>query len=226
MAYSLAISGRSNVSLFAMLTPCLALVRLLLGVKLKPQGHSCIQIMISFISPFFLPGWGHLSVLGREHFFCFPTICTWCHTHPNHQRETMLRLALFFLLSWLSLFYTVAEPEVVPRSGCNGQCIDQRLGPLLSRGASISHDTSTVARWSDFDAPRPGAIVNVATEKDVLTTVRTTLTIDVSPQFNTIHANSGRSNSATSTILPFLPKTAEMVGQPLFILVRKTSLST
>ena len=45
------------------------------------------------------------------------------------------------------------------------------LRSLLSRNASISHNASTVPRWSDFDAPKPRTIVNVATEHDVLVTV-------------------------------------------------------
>jgi hypothetical protein len=42
----------------------------------------------------------------------------------------------------------------------------------LSPGASISHDLSTAPRFSEFHAPQPGTIVNVATEADVATTVR------------------------------------------------------
>ena len=45
------------------------------------------------------------------------------------------------------------------------------LRPLLSKNASISHNASTVLRWSEFGAPSPKVIVNVATEHDVLATV-------------------------------------------------------
>ena len=45
------------------------------------------------------------------------------------------------------------------------------LAKLLSKNASIVYDISSVPRWSEFDAPSPGTIVNVATEHDVLVTV-------------------------------------------------------
>ena len=45
------------------------------------------------------------------------------------------------------------------------------LRPLLSQGASITSNRSTAQRWSDFYAPLPGAIINVATENDVAATV-------------------------------------------------------
>ena len=44
------------------------------------------------------------------------------------------------------------------------------LKGLLSPGATIS-DPSTLPRWTDYGAPSPGAIVNVATEHDVKQTV-------------------------------------------------------
>jgi hypothetical protein len=43
------------------------------------------------------------------------------------------------------------------------------LQPFLSPNASIAY--SAVPRWSDYPAPHPGAVVNVATEEDVLVTV-------------------------------------------------------
>ena len=45
------------------------------------------------------------------------------------------------------------------------------LEPLLSHNASISYNASTDPRWSQYHAPTPGAIVNVATERDVVATV-------------------------------------------------------
>lgn len=53
--------------------------------------------------------------------------------------------------------------------------IDSDLKGLLSKGASISHDTSVAPRWSEFNPPQPGTIVSVATEDDVAKTVRNTL---------------------------------------------------
>lgn len=45
------------------------------------------------------------------------------------------------------------------------------LIPFLSQEASITYNRSTAQRWSDFHAPTPGAIINVATENDVAATV-------------------------------------------------------
>ena len=45
------------------------------------------------------------------------------------------------------------------------------LSPLLSSAATISPGNN-LPRWSDYDKPTPGAIVNVATEDDVAVTVR------------------------------------------------------
>ncbi|KAI1443023.1 FAD-binding domain-containing protein [Annulohypoxylon stygium] len=45
--------------------------------------------------------------------------------------------------------------------------IDSDLKSKLSSGAIISHNVSTVPRWSEFNAPNPGTIVTVATEADV-----------------------------------------------------------
>ncbi|TVY53189.1 FAD-linked oxidoreductase azaG [Lachnellula cervina] len=50
--------------------------------------------------------------------------------------------------------------------------IDSGLGPLLSKNASISHSSSAAPRWSDFEAPKPGTVVNVFTENDVVETVK------------------------------------------------------
>lgn len=50
--------------------------------------------------------------------------------------------------------------------------IDSDLKSKLSSGAIISHNVSTVPRWSEFNAPNPGTIVTVATEADVQAIVR------------------------------------------------------
>ncbi|KAI1321947.1 FAD binding domain-containing protein [Xylariaceae sp. FL0255] len=50
------------------------------------------------------------------------------------------------------------------------QQLQSQLLPSLSKGASIS--STAPARWSEFDAPDPGAVINVATEQDVVTSVR------------------------------------------------------
>ena len=82
-------------------------------------------------------------------------------------------LRTFLVSSFLLLLACAAAvPETESRASCHGLCINQRLGPKLSNGASIVHNTPTAPRWSEFHAPRPGTVVNVATEEDVLTTVR------------------------------------------------------
>ena len=48
---------------------------------------------------------------------------------------------------------------------------------MLSRDASISQNRSSVLRWSEFHAPTPGAIVNVATEDDVSATVSSCIVV-------------------------------------------------
>jgi hypothetical protein len=45
------------------------------------------------------------------------------------------------------------------------------LKALLSPSATIVNNTSGAPRWSDFRAPTPGVVVNVASENDVLVTV-------------------------------------------------------
>ena len=45
------------------------------------------------------------------------------------------------------------------------------LRSQLSPHASIVYNTTGAPRWSVFDAPTPGAVVNVVTEHDVLVTV-------------------------------------------------------
>ncbi|TGO24557.1 hypothetical protein BPAE_0100g00250 [Botrytis paeoniae] len=49
--------------------------------------------------------------------------------------------------------------------------IESALGHLLSKNASISYLSTAASRWSDFKAPMPGTVVNVATAYDVLETL-------------------------------------------------------
>ena len=79
------------------------------------------------------------------------------------------------------LAFLAAVPETVSRASCDGLCINQRLGPKLSKGASIVHNTSTAPRWSEYHAPQPGTVINVAAEEDVLTTVRAYSPYSLSP---------------------------------------------
>lgn len=82
-------------------------------------------------------------------------------------------LSLYIIPFLPSLVSAVVLPTSPANSTCNQQCqIDKNLGPELSRHASIVHTTSAIPRWSDFDAPNPGTVVNVASEHDVLLTVK------------------------------------------------------
>ncbi|MCJ1358215.1 MAG: hypothetical protein MMC33_008214 [Icmadophila ericetorum] len=67
-------------------------------------------------------------------------------------------LLLVFLLNFSDVFFAVAEQTWTIHV------------PGLSQNASISNIRPP--RWSDYDAPTPGVVVNVATENDVLVTVQ------------------------------------------------------
>jgi hypothetical protein len=56
-------------------------------------------------------------------------------------------------------------------STATSSTLDNPLVTLLSPQATISGPNSA-PRWSEFDSPAPLAVVNVATERDVLLTVR------------------------------------------------------
>jgi hypothetical protein len=75
----------------------------------------------------------------------------------------LMRLLFFVLVSSVHLLVEGSECAV-------GTC---SLLPLLSPGAKID-DARPVAplRWSEYKAPRPGAVIHPATEHDVETTVR------------------------------------------------------
>lgn len=75
----------------------------------------------------------------------------------------------FVLPSFRALF--VIAITILVNAVVNAASIDQVLGARLSKGASIVHNSSAAPRWSEFDAPQPGTVVNVATEKDVAVTV-------------------------------------------------------
>ena len=50
--------------------------------------------------------------------------------------------------------------------------VDNQLGKNLSPGSSISNTTTDAPRWSLYGAPSPAFVINVASESDVATTVR------------------------------------------------------
>ncbi|KAF4628413.1 hypothetical protein G7Y89_g9742 [Cudoniella acicularis] len=80
--------------------------------------------------------------------------------------------SLFYFVHILSVVSWV--PSILAESICDGACqlgtILKPLLPLLSPNASIVYSSSAAPRWSEFDEPTPGAVVNVATEHDVLVT--------------------------------------------------------
>lgn len=60
------------------------------------------------------------------------------------------------------------------RTNGAGNVVDD-LKSLLSKGASVSTNISDAHRWSEYNSPSPGYIVNVAEELDVAKTVRSFL---------------------------------------------------
>lgn len=73
------------------------------------------------------------------------------------------------LLLVTTLFLSVLSSLV---SGLSLREVRRELGPRLSRSALISGNEANYPRWSQYEAPRAGVIVDVATEEDVATTVR------------------------------------------------------
>ena len=57
----------------------------------------------------------------------------------------------------------------------SSRSFDDALQKLLSPNATISHQKSSAPRWSEYHAPYPGTIVDVATERDVQVVVRSPL---------------------------------------------------
>lgn len=83
-------------------------------------------------------------------------------------------LPLVFLFLFPASGHVARSPKLPTRAtSYNGiHQIDLHLRPLLSPKATIVHNASAAPRWSDFNhQPRPGTVVNVATEHDVLLTV-------------------------------------------------------
>ena len=84
----------------------------------------------------------------------------------------MLLLLCYFVKITMCLLQGNELHKSSINSSCDQQCqIDKDLGPILSPEASIVHTSLAIPRWSDYDAPEPGTVVNVATEHDVLLTV-------------------------------------------------------
>ena len=60
-----------------------------------------------------------------------------------------------------------AALDVASHEEINRRSMSDNLRGILSPGATIAFNTSRAPRWSDYDAPMPGLVVNVATEQDV-----------------------------------------------------------
>jgi hypothetical protein len=86
--------------------------------------------------------------------------------------------------------------------------ISNELKSLLSSGAILS--SAAPPRWSLYSAPKPAAVVNVATESDVAAVVCTLLhVVDV---FRT--TNLSRLNIVFPKTFPSSHRTADRAGQP------------
>lgn len=78
-----------------------------------------------------------------------------------------------FCLSLLSSFNVALSAPIEDLSatkvfeGRNSHSFDSGLRALLSPNATIVHSDAGVPRWSDYHAPKPRVVVNVATEQDV-----------------------------------------------------------
>lgn len=73
---------------------------------------------------------------------------------------------LRILISLLYLFGTVSGAAIASNAAGKNDSTspDLELRQLLSKNASIVHkNTSGASRWSELDAPSPGAVINVAT---------------------------------------------------------------
>ena len=82
-------------------------------------------------------------------------------------------LGFLQLLGLLSPVLSLAV-EVVPTTSIVKPVhltFEDGLRSLLSPNATISHNLTDAPRWSEYNAPTPGTVVNVAIEQDVQTTV-------------------------------------------------------
>lgn len=59
----------------------------------------------------------------------------------------------------------------------NHGAVEAELGKNLTPGSSIDNSTANTPRWGLYGAPRPAFVINVASEIDVATTVRSKLYI-------------------------------------------------
>lgn len=73
----------------------------------------------------------------------------------------MKSTSILRVLYAITPFMVLAEPSN----------IDHELGPRLSNQASIVRNSSAAPSWSEYYAPRPGMVINVAEAKDVMESV-------------------------------------------------------
>ena len=86
-------------------------------------------------------------------------------------------MQLFRYAAFSALFSIAVIGSCNPARPTPEKCTIGGLRSMLSRDASISQNRSSVLRWSEFHAPTPGAIVNVATEDDVSATVSSCIVV-------------------------------------------------
>ncbi|KAL1966805.1 hypothetical protein VTN77DRAFT_3770 [Rasamsonia byssochlamydoides] len=80
-------------------------------------------------------------------------------------------MVAFSLLALLP-FYLLASAAAQGNSCMPCTTIQKTLQPLLSSEATIFCNTTSVPRWSEYDEPTPGTVVNVSTENDVAVAVQ------------------------------------------------------
>ena len=86
----------------------------------------------------------------------------------------LLATSLILLFILTPLFLAAETP--LSKEDSRVSKIAKELRPRLSSKASITHNPAAVERFSDYHAPKPGTIVNVASENDVVETVRNAVT--------------------------------------------------
>lgn len=71
-----------------------------------------------------------------------------------------------------ALLFLLLSPPVGATICPNYGSLQTELGERLSRGSSIDKTTIHAPRWSEYAAPDPRFVINVASESDVAITVR------------------------------------------------------
>lgn len=86
---------------------------------------------------------------------------------PSLSLSTFIAVVAVLCITFGSSSNAVTSRDIL----CENSTTLTGVTTLLSPKASVSYNISSAPRWSQFDGPQPGAIVNVATEEDVVTIV-------------------------------------------------------